>query len=420
MTPPLKPVQGPKAPPPPSSYSPKSNPADSAQPISGGKSSYVALDSGDGAAFKTKSDLVAALSNERLFGSALKDFEANKDKYLRVSLALDSIRSALSGDGKSAIAVQRITMWLSDPTLLQDKAVAHVARVNLVKALKLAPKDPAIDESVKAILEALQKNYAPAQKPETAPTTQPTEAPKTLSAQLEDAALFGDKFKDYDAKRNSDYASVTLALVEIRKLATGKTKDADAVKLRIERWLGNATLLTNKVPHQARVSLIKVLGAAPASAANDTLIAALKADYSKSAPKPEAPAEVPSEVKVKVEKGVSTYQTKPNAKLKSSREDTAQTFQQGMNPAVKWIYERFLKSSPNGISAEMTVTVSEKTGAITDVSFTNVKSQAGDDSLKSFFNEVANALRGKFLFKSGTFDSGDFGFIKANLKFVPQ
>lgn len=415
MTPPLKTVQGPKAPPPLPLPGPVSTPSDKGAPISGGKSSYVALKGGDDAAFKTKADLLSALSNERLFGSALKDFEANKDKYLRVSLALDAIRSAISGDGKSAAAVQRITMWLSDATLLQDTAVAHVARVNLVKALKQAPKDPAIDESVKAILEALQKNYssAPAPKPEAAA---PVEAPKTLSAQLEDSALFGDKFKDYDAKKNKEYLNVNLAIAEIRKLATGKSKDADAVKLRVERWLGDSALLVDKVPHQARVNLIKVLGAAPSSPAIDTIIAALKADYSKSAPQPQAPAATAPEVKA--DKG--TYRTKPNAKLKGNREDTAQTFQAGMNPAVKRIYERFLKSSPQGISAEMTVTVSEKTGEITDVSFANVKSDAGDDSLKSFFGEVANALRGKFLFKKGTFDSGDFGFIKANLKFVTQ
>jgi hypothetical protein len=158
MTPPLNPVQGKPAPLPPLP-APAPAPSEAPKPSLAGKSSYVALNGGETAAFKTKAELSAALSDARLFGSALKDYEAGKsDKYLRVSVALDAIRSAIAGDGKSATAVQRISMWLSDATLLNDLAVAHVARVNLVKVLKQAPKDPSIDESVKAILEALQKN----------------------------------------------------------------------------------------------------------------------------------------------------------------------------------------------------------------------------------------------------------------------
>jgi hypothetical protein len=419
MTPPLNPVQGKPAPLPPLP-APAPAPSEAPKPSLAGKSSYVALNGGETAAFKTKAELSAALSDARLFGSALKDYEAGKsDKYLRVSVALDAIRSAIAGDGKSATAVQRISMWLSDATLLNDLAVAHVARVNLVKVLKQAPKDPSIDESVKAILEALQKNYGSQAPKKEAPPAAPAEAPKTLSAQLEDANLFGEHFKDYEAKKNKEYALVNLALTEIRKLATGKTKDADPVKIRVERWLGDSTLLVDKVPTQARVNLIKVLSAAPSSDSNNVIIAALKANYS-SQPAKKEEAAPPSEVKTETAKGVTTYKTKPNAKSKASRDDTAQTFQSGLNPALKRIFERFLKSSPNGITAEMTVTVNEQTGEITDVSFTNVKSGAGEGALKSFFNEAANALRTRFRFKPGTFDSGGFGFIKAKVVFSAQ
>ncbi|HKX12913.1 MAG TPA: hypothetical protein VJP40_07150, partial [bacterium] len=262
MTPPLTPVKGASAPAP---LPTLPNPANSQQPgpvlSNSGQSSFVKLNEGEAAAFKSKAELSAALTDARLFGSALKDYEAGKsDKYIRVNLALDAVREAISGQGKSATAAQKISMWLSDPALLQDTAVAHVARVNLVKVLKQAPKDASIDESVKTILEALLKNYSNNSAPKTeAPKA---EAPKTLAAQLEDSNLFGEHFKDYDAKKNKEYAAVNLALAEIRKLATGKSKDADPVKLRVERWLGDAALLTDKVPHQARVNLLKVLGAA--------------------------------------------------------------------------------------------------------------------------------------------------------------
>ena len=418
MTPPLAPVKGSSSPLPVLPNPLPVNQPGKASPALGGQSSYVALN-GESDAYKSKAELTEALSDARLFGSALKDYEAGKsDKYLRVSLALDSIRSAISGEGKSAIAVQRIAMWLSEPSLLTDTAVAHVARVNLVKALKKAPKDAATDESVKAILEALQKNYsvsAPAKK-----DSAPAETPKTLSAQLEDANLFGEHFKDYDAKKTKEYISVNLALLEIRKVATGKTKDLDPAKTRIEKWLRDSALLTDKVPHQARVNLIKVLSSAPSSDGIAAILTALKANYSVAAPAKSETAVTPPDVKAKTEKGVTSYSTKPNAKVKSKREDTANTFENGLNSAIRPIFNRYLKSNASGLSAEMTVTVDEKTGAITDVSFANVKASASEDQLKKFFGDVANALRGRFLFKEGAFDSGGFGFIKAKINFVAQ
>ncbi|HKY62581.1 MAG TPA: hypothetical protein VJR29_04105 [bacterium] len=413
---PVIPAKGAPAPLPSLPPASPSKPSDPAAP-SVGSSSYVALNGGNGSAFKTKADLLAALSDARLFGSALKDYEAAKDgKYLRVNLALDAIRSAISGDGKSAAAVQRISMWLSDSTLLQDTAVAHVARVNLVKALKQAPKDPAIDESVKAILEALQKNYSSASAPKEAA---PAEAPKSLSAQLEDANLFGEHFKAYNEKRSKEYAAVTLALNEIRGIATGKTKDTDIAKLRIEKWLGDSTLLVDKVPTQARINLIKALGAATSTPGIAAVLAALKADYSKSGSKAEA-APPPAEDKPKVEKSGSTYRTRPKAKLKDKREDTIQTFQNNMNPVIRRVFERYLKNDGGALTTEMMVTVNQATGEISAIDFSNVKTSAGEGNLQSFFGEVANALRRSFRFKESALDNAGLNFIKVPIKFVVQ
>ncbi|HEX5034431.1 MAG TPA: hypothetical protein VFW62_08135 [bacterium] len=373
---------------------------------------------GGNSTFKTKADLLAALSDARLFGSALKDYEAGKDdKYLRVNLALDAIRSAIGGDAKSATAVQRISMWLGNPTLLQDKAVAHVARVNLVKALQQAPKDPALDESVKAILEALKKNYTP---PKEAPKeAAPAEAPKSLSAQLEDANLFGEHFKAYTEKRNKEYASVTLALNEIRSIATGKSKETDIAKLRIEKWLGESTLLVDKVPTQARINLIKALGATTSTPGIAAVLTALKADYSKSGPKTEA-VPPPAEEKPKVEKSGSTYRTRPKAKLKDKREDTIQTFQNNMNPVIRRVFERYLKNDGGALTTEMMVTVNQATGEISAIDFSNTKTSAGEGNLQSFFGEVANALRRSFRFKESALDNAGLNFIKVPIKFVIQ
>lgn len=410
-------------------------------------SSFVRLDSGS-ESFATVEDLLNALGDAALFASvanAKYQPERNK-KYLKVTLALMEIRKYVRGDEKNAAeAPKRIATWLNDPELLGDTLVAHQARVNLIKALKKAPKGQGIDEGVKAMLEALSKNYAPkaaeSKAPEAAEGGKAKDA-STVVAELSDEKLFGEKLSVYNAKRNKEYLDVTLAIMEIRKFVRGDVAEPEAAKLKIAAWLNQYVLLTDAVPHQARVNLIKALDGASGSSESwnkgvAAIAATLKAKYEptppeKSAepeapkdekkpapekPKEEPPKDEPADKPKEAEKPKETAKPKElqssyafskfTFAAKEKREDTdltlVKTIMALLRPAIDPIYE---KNPGFGLECEMQVKVNNDTGEGVEVMLKNIKVEgnAPVDEMESAFQNMAERFHSRYRFKRSKAD----------------
>ncbi|MFO1463540.1 MAG: hypothetical protein U1F66_07155 [bacterium] len=419
--------------------------APEAKPLPGPVDSYVPMDSSSADSYKSVEDLLKAMGDEQLFGAvanAKYQPERNK-KYLKVTVAILEIRKLLRGDEKnSAYAVQKVEAWLSDADLLGDTVVAHQARVNLIKALKRAPKGAGIDDGVKAVLEALQRNYTPkAETPKEAPKDAPKDAPKeapkaeakpqesaSLADSLSDAKLFGDKFAAYNPERNKKYLAVTLAILEVRNFAKGSSANAAQAAAKIAAWLSDSALLTDSTAHQARLGLIQALGAAPKGSESFNqgvaeILAALKANYSKAGAPPQKGDPKPaSDVKTKGEGSALTeVSVNPKGKVKDKREDDAKSFSNGVNGAVKPALSRFLKKYDSiNVKCNMTVSIDDSTGQVVTVSFKDIKLGGGITSqdAKELFDAIAQNICGRFRFK--TMGESGLAFIKAPLSLIAQ
>lgn len=387
-------------------------PADSYVPMNGDENRYKSLDA-----------LIEAIRDEALFttsGNAVYQKERNK-KYLKVTLALVEIRKYLRKDETNAYtAAAKIEEWLKVAELLTDTAVAGTARKNLVAALKRAPQGEGIDEGVKAMLGALQKNYGVEAPPVAAPAEKPKaeeKAPASFADSLSDVSLLGDKYSDFQAKRNKEYIRVNLALVAVRKFARGEGT-TDAAKTEIVAWLEKAELLRDPVALHARKALIKALGAAPAEPASlakgaAELVTTLKADYSKAAPPP-APATVETAGST-----LKSIDVRPNSTPKAARDDDAKTLANGLQRAISPVFERALKKyGAFGLGCTLTIRFDQKSGHIFSVNFSDIKvsGDLSNETVKDLLTQAANSLRSRFSFVKT--DGSDFGIIKAPVKFV--
>lgn len=121
--------------------------------------------------FKDVKELIEAMTDAKLFGEVLPTFEKERGgKYFKVNIALYAIREVLQGGPvKPEFAKAKIEAWLNDYDLLHDTDVAHLARVNLIKALERAPEgDDKLKQNVKLISDTLSATYSPS-KPEEKP-----------------------------------------------------------------------------------------------------------------------------------------------------------------------------------------------------------------------------------------------------------
>ncbi|MCE9625874.1 MAG: hypothetical protein K8R69_10560 [Deltaproteobacteria bacterium] len=406
--------------------------------------SYVPLDNSSDR-YPTTQDLLNAIGDEQLFGTvanAKYQPERNK-KYLKVTLAIMEVKKYLRGDEKNyGYATKKIEEWLSDSELLTDTVVAHQARVNLIKALKRAPKSSDTDEGVKAIIEALSKNYATAPVPPPAKPDVPkvdekpkVDAPKvdekpvvaaSLNDALVDAKIFGDKFSSYDSERNKKYLDVTVALIEIRKIAKGTETSPVAAKAKIASWLSDPALLTDPVAHKARLGLIQALTAAPKGSdvfnqAIAEVLAALKADYSKAGAAPKVEAKPVTEIKAKEAGGkLGEVSVNPKSKPKEARVDDAKSFSAGLQSAVKPAITRLMKKySSVSVKTQMMVSIDESTGQIITVSFKDNKlGDVSPQDAKELFAAIADNIRSRFRFKK--IGNEGLAFISVPLSVVGQ
>lgn len=433
--------------------------------VSGDGSSFIRLDD-KGETFPTVEDLLKAVADEPLFGAvanAKYQPERNK-KYLKVTVAILEIRKYLRGDEKSAAtAAKKIEEWLSDGELLGDTLVAHQARVNLIKALKKAPKEKGIDEGVKAMLAALTKNYAPkaaeAKPAESAVEAKAKDAAAVL-AEMTDAKLFGEKYSAYDAKRNKEYLDVTLAIMEVRKFVRGDASDPAAAKEKIAAWLNQYALLTDAVPHQARVNLVKALeGASGASEEWNkgvaAIVATLRAKYNpappekpadpdppKETPKPEekpapekpkeeppkedAPADKPKEAeKPKEAAKPKTLQasyafTKFTFAAKDKREDTDLTLVKSVMALLRPAVDPLQTKDPEfELKCEMQVKINNETGEVVEVLIQDikVKGKTSVEDIEGAFQNMAERFHARYRFKRGKEDKGPTTVIGIPLDF---
>ncbi|MCC7345445.1 MAG: hypothetical protein IT573_10940 [Deltaproteobacteria bacterium] len=440
--------------------------ADESKPgvISGDGSSFIRLDD-KGETFPTVEDLLKAVADEPLFGAvanAKYQPERNK-KYLKVTVAILEMRKYLRGEEKGAMtAAKKIEEWLSDGELLGDTLVAHQARVNLIKALKKAPKEKGIDEGVKAMLAALTKNYAP-KAAESKPAESSGEAKgkdaAAVLAELTDAKLFGEKHSAYDAKRNKEYLGVTLALMEVRKFVRGDASNPVAAQEKIAAWLNQYALLTDAVPHQARVNLVKALeGASGASEEWNNGVAAivttLRAKYSpappekpaepespkeppkaeekpppekpKEEPSKDAPADKPKEAeKPKEEAKPKVLQTSyPFTKFtfaaKDKREDTDMTLVKSVLALLRPAVDPLQAKDPEfELKCEMQIKINNETGEVVEVLIQDikVKGKTSVEDIEGAFQNMAERFHARYRFKRGKDDKGPTTVIGIPLDF---
>jgi len=425
--------------------------------------SFVRLDDSSGS-FANVQDLLKATGDEQLFGSvANAKYQPERDKkYLKVTLALMEIRKYLRGDEKkSSLAPKRIEDWLNDAELLGDTVVAHQARVNLIKALKRAPKDAGIDEGVKAMLASLGKNYAPkAEAPKADPVPVPVEKSKDAAGvlgEMSDAKLFGEKLSDYDAKRNKDFLAVTVAILEVRKFVRGDSSEAETAKTKIAAWLNDYNLLTGEIPHRARVALIKALEAAPQQSeawnrGAQEILATLKAKYTPV--KPEAPAEPPKEEtkpkedppKDEKPKGDPPPADKPKAVekpkedpkallakyvfakftfgIKAKREDTDQTLVKSLMATLRPTIDSLQAKDPSfNLQCDMTVKINNDTGEVLEAEFGTFKVQQGKisvEEIESALQNMAERFHTRYRFLRGKDDKGATTIIEIPLNFAKK
>lgn len=409
---------------------------------------FIPMDDSASADYKTVQDLLAALGDEQLFGKLgyAKYNPERNGKYLEVTVTVLEIKKLLRGDSKSsAEAVKKIGEWLNKYELLTDTQVAHVARVNLIKALQRAPKGAGIDEGVKDVLAALQKQYNPkppepkAPPAKEAPKETPQEAPKakenpppkaasSLTEALSDRVLFDKHFDAYDKERNKAYAPVSIAILEVKKVAKGEASSPAEAKAKIVAWLKDEKLLKDPVAHQARLGLIAALNAAPkgTEAYNQAiveLLAALKANYGAAgapAKKEEAAPDAGSKAKAGP-KGLTELSVNPKSKTKGKREDDASSLSSGLTAAVKPAMTRLLKKYDSlNVKCQMTLSIDESTGQVITVSFKDIKTGANisTEDTRELLETIANNIRARFRFKP--MGESGLAFIKVPLSIVGQ
>ncbi|MCC7345444.1 MAG: hypothetical protein IT573_10935 [Deltaproteobacteria bacterium] len=401
---------------------------------------FVPMDDSAPAEYKTVQDLLAALGDEPLFGKLgyAKYNPERNGKYLEVTVAVLEIKKLIRGDSKSsAEAVKKIGEWLNKYELLTDTNVSHVARVNLIKALQRAPKGAGIDAAVKDVLAALQKQYNP--KPPEAKAPSAKEAPKakenpppkaasSLAEALSDRVLFDKHFDAYDKERNKTYAPVSIAILEVKKVAKGEASSAAEAKAKLVAWLKDEKLLKDPVAHQARLGLIAALNAAPkgTEAYNQAiadLSAALKANYGAAgAPAKKEPAKPEVDSKTKAgPKGLAELNVNPKSKTKAKREDDAKSLSNGMTAAVKPAMSRLLKKYDSlSVKCQMTLSIDESSGQVITVSFKDIKTGANisAEDTRELLETIANNIRARFRFKP--MGESGLAFIKVPLSIVGQ
>ncbi len=401
---------------------------------------FVPMDDSATAEYKTVQDLLAALGDEPLFGKLgyAKYNPERNGKYLEVTVAVLEIKKLIRGDSKSsAEAVKKIGEWLNKYELLTDTNVSHVARVNLIKALQRAPKGAGIDAAVKDVLAALQKQYNP--KPPEAKAPSAKEAPKakenpppkaasSLAEALSDRVLFDKHFDAYDKERNKTYAPVSIAILEVKKVAKGEASSAAEAKAKLVAWLKDEKLLKDPVAHQARLGLIAALNAAPkgTEAYNQAiadLSAALKANYGAAgAPAKKEPAKPEVDSKTKAgPKGLAELNVNPKSKTKAKREDDAKSLSNGMTAAVKPAMSRLLKKYDSlSVKCQMTLSIDESSGQVITVSFKDIKTGANisAEDTRELLETIANNIRARFRFKP--MGESGLAFIKVPLSIVGQ
>ncbi len=421
--------------------------------------SFVKLDD-TAPAFASVQDLLLAMGDEQLFGSvanAKYQPERNK-KYLKVTMALMEIRKYLRGDEKnSSVAPKRIEEWLSDPELLGDTVVAHQARVNLIKVLKKAPKDATIDDGVKAMLAALAKNYAPqaqAPKPSEASAEDKPKDVSALLSEITDTKLFAEKFADYDVKRNQDFLSVSLALLEVRKFIRGDSGEAETAKAKIAAWLNDYNLLTGEIPHRARVALIKALENAPSQSEAwnkgiQEIVATLKAKYSPAKPEPAPeppkgnpkpkeetpkpdekppPKDPPPADKPKVEdppKALSALYlfNKFTFAMKEKREDTDMSLVKTVMATLRPTIDPLQAKDPEfTLETDMFVKVNNETGEVVEISFKDPKIQGKTkvEEVESALQNMAERFHTRYRFVRGKEDKKPVTTIEIPLTFAKK
>jgi len=419
--------------------------------------------------FSSVEDMLKAMGDEQLFGSvANAKYQSERNgKYLKVTLAIMEIKKYLRGDEKTAaLAPKKIEDWLNDADLLGDTVVAHQARVNLIKVLKRAPKDQGIAEGIKAMLEALTKNYAPkaaAAKPaEGSAETKPKDA-ATILADLADAKLFGDKFSSYDAKRNKEYLAVSLALIEIRKFVRGDSAEADTASTKISAWLNDYALLTDQVPHQARVNLIKALEGASGGSEDwkkgiQKIVGTLKATYSPTPPEKPAPLDPPKDVPkdkpkdppkseekppsekpkedVPADKPKEAEKPKEEAKpklllakyvftkftfaMKDKREDTDMTLVKTVMATLRPAVDPLIAKDPTFVmQASMRVKINNETGEVVEISFEDLKVQGktSTEEVESALQNMAERFHARYRFVRSNDFKGPSTIIEIPLDF---
>ncbi|MCE9625873.1 MAG: hypothetical protein K8R69_10555 [Deltaproteobacteria bacterium] len=439
------------------------SPANRPAVVIGEGSSYVRLDSGTDP-FSSVEEMLKAMGDEQLFGSvANAKYQSERNgKYLKVTLAIMEMKKYLRGDEKNAaLAPKKIEDWLNDADLLGDTVVAHQARVNLIKVLKRAPKDQGIAEGVKAMLEALTKNYAPkaaAAKPAEAPAETKPKDVATLLADLADAKLFGDKFSSYDAKRNKEYLAVSLALIEIRKFVRVDSVEADTASTKISAWLNDYALLTDQVPHQARVNLIKALEGASGGSEDwkkgiQKIVGALKATYSPTAPEKPAPPDPPKDVPKDKPKDPPKTEEKPKEDppvdkpkeaekpkeetkpkvlqskyvftkftyaMKDKREDTDMTLVKTVMATLRPAVDPLIAKDPAfAMQASMRVKINNETGEVVEIVFEDVKVQGktATEEVESAIQNMAERFHARYRFVRSNDFKGPSTVIEIPLDF---
>lgn len=383
----------------------------------------------------TKDDLknlVPFLGDDQIFGVFATDYQKERNKkYLRLTLAILSIRSYLKGDGDVAAAKQRIADWRSEPTLIQDHINVHAGK-NIVWVLDRAKGDPGVDELLKAIRADYSAEAAEKAKPK--PKSQ-----DEILVSLGYDAIFGDQheaFKKDKKEKVRKYLKVDLAIIEVKKFLAG---DADALassKTRLVEWLQQSELLADPVALRARKNLIALLGV-PAQDEDlgkslQDLVGVLKADYTPKPPpsaeekkpeekKPDAPkAEEPKPEEPKTKSTVTVFFTAP--KVPGKRDDNMQRMVTKCRTQWTGVYERYLKSYPD-LQATVTLNfkVDNKTGAITEVRFSNIKSTgtAAPEAVEEMLREIAAGMYSVVSFeKQGSEPSSEI--LLESLEFKPK
>ncbi len=408
MTPPLSKANGPK-PVEPGIFSIPDPKKDPKAPVK--KDVYVSQ--GDTAKAKASvklEDLVPAVGDEQLFGIFNAKYQPEKNKkYLKVTLALLAVRKFLGGDeAKAAEAKDKIVEWLSDGKLYPDKT-AHEARKNLIKVLEKAAGDSNVDE----LLKVLKANYT---------TAAVAKTKEEILSDISDLDLFEEFLKTYTDEKNKKYLKVTLSLLAIRKYLGGDASKLEEAKGKIVEWLSDADILRDDAAVKARKNLIKLLNVttddATLNADLQSLVKLLKANYSvssASAKEEKTPAPPPEKGKGEKTKAGYKYSFSIPTK-KGGRKDNADNVGGKLNSVVSPPYNRFLKNSEAGVSADMKLIVDPETGYVKEVRFENIKinGSANEAALENLFKAISTRAQQTYSFEKG------IEVVQAALRLIPK